>query len=58
MLAALVARGVRIEMLTGDREGLPLRLPPRLELRNWSAGVGPKEKASAMGRCARRATAY
>jgi Cu2+-exporting ATPase len=46
MLAALSARGLSIEMLTGDRAEPAERIAAGAGITRWHAGVGPKEKAA------------
>jgi Cu2+-exporting ATPase len=43
-LKAITARGVRIEMLSGDREQAAERIARQAGVADWRAGVGPKEK--------------
>lgn len=46
MLDALRARGIAVEMLTGDREEPAARLAIEANIARWHAHVGPKEKAA------------
>lgn len=45
MLAALKARGIAIEMLTGDRAGPAAAIAADAGISDWRAAIGPKEKA-------------
>ena len=46
MIAALTARGIAVEMLTGDRGGPAAIVAAQAGITNWCAGVGPREKAA------------
>ena len=46
MLQALIARGVAVEMLTGDRESPAAELAAQAGIDVWQAGVGPQDKAA------------
>ncbi len=48
MLAALRARGVAIEMLTGDRQEPAAELAAQAGIAQWQAGINPMEKAARM----------
>lgn len=48
MLAALKARGVAIEMLTGDRAEPAAELAAQAGIAQWQAGINPMEKAARM----------
>lgn len=48
MLDALVRRGIAVEMLSGDNGTAAADIAARAGLANWSAGVGPREKAARM----------
>jgi Cu2+-exporting ATPase len=43
-IAALKARGLRIEILSGDREAAVRQIAGRLAIENWQAAVTPQEK--------------
>ena len=44
MLSALHARGIAVEVLSGDREPVVLEAARALEISEWRAGVTPAEK--------------
>ena len=52
-LQAIAARGVRIEMLSGDREATAGRIACEAGVADWRAGVDPKEKAACVETLAR-----
>ena len=45
-LEAIAARGIRIEMLSGDREEAAKRIARAAGVADWRAGVDPQEKAA------------
>lgn len=46
LMAALLIRGIEVEMLTGDRDGPAAVLAAQAGIADWRAGVGPQEKAA------------
>lgn len=48
MLKALQARGVAVEMLTGDRAGPAADLAAQAGIADWESGISPTEKAARM----------
>lgn len=48
VVAALEARGIAVEMLTGDREAPAAELAAVAGIREWQAGIGPMGKAARM----------
>ena len=50
IVAALAARGIVVEMLTGDREGPAAALAREAGITIWSARIGPREKAARLER--------
>ncbi len=46
VIAALTARGIAVQMLTGDRGGPAEAVAAQAGIANWCAGVGPREKAA------------
>lgn len=45
-LKAIAARGIRIEMLSGDREGAAETIAREAGIAEWRAGADPKQKAA------------
>jgi len=50
IVAALQKRGIRVEILSGDRDSATAELAARAGVLNWKAGVDPKEKAAHLER--------
>lgn len=48
LVKALEARGIAVEMLTGDREAPAQEMARAAGITRWQAGVGPQEKAQRM----------